>query len=731
MKKSMKKDGFNRRDFLKRGSATTLLAMAGGMPLSGAAAPVPPSDSAAGAAQGPDPGSNPATAFPRVWMSTEAGATAEHFADLAAHGVELIETRDFKNARRHGLKTMFMGGQIRPQDVTRMGLTPEYAVAIGGTYRDLSIDSHTFAFSKGPQTVVIGLPIFFAPYDWKTGKYFTEDQTFGQYFDSSYFSTDRAFKAEAVVRQRDYDGKQHLAIVPAEISGRSRTGLRLRFDLSKVEGDLDHVMLAVYWRTRQLSPAAASTRQATARLVRESLEQFAKENGGAFPGDVVHAMRFADECFLMTSFAHSPKCSLPLYDYSESGIAAYLKLNGTDDYPRAWGFPEAFGVNAYRDWLYAFHTCTAALVKAVVEAAHKVAPEIIIFRNPTRFNPTPFATLPNDHDGCSTQLLAQQFDMINADPYPVARNGDSQHRNSDRDPRPGYIESIIPLESAYWSGLVRRFNKKLVTWLQAHTFAHDLQHISPSDAHHIYSQAVRYNPDGLMWLGYQPGDTAESPFLGMTLPDARPETWKALRTINDRTRRDLGKPKKTPDIAVLRFYGERSLVDLERRNLHDRFLTEQILTGLTMDLDIPYDVFEYYRREDVDWRELRSYRRVILCVLDLKGLPLHQWYRQNTAVSVVCWDPTSLAANPSFTGITRLQPIAGQSISVTGPTGVALPSNLAFAATLRFPAVCLARAGDACCAWRNGNVLFATFLPSDPFDDGEYVKWLLNGDIAV
>ena len=205
---------------------------------------------------------------------------------------------------------------------------------------------------------------------------------------------------------------------------------------------------------------------------------------------------------------------------------------------------------------------------------------------------------------------------------------------------------MIPLEVAYWSGLVRRFGKKLVPWMQAHTWAHYLLHPMPGDVHHMYEQVAPYDPDGIMWLGYKPGDTAKSPQFGLTLPDARPETWKALRCINYRAQRDLGRPKKVPPVAILRFYAERSLVDLERRNLHDRFLTEQILTGLTMDLAIPYDVFEYYKREDLDCGELRAYRRVIMCVTDLEGLPLDELMRQNIPLAVVCWNASSLTAHP-------------------------------------------------------------------------------------
>ena len=759
--KSKNEDGLSRRGFLQGGSAATLAAMLGAVPAAAQTAHEGTSATPEGKTISKE--IEPDAGFPRVWMSSpESALPTASFEDLAAHGVQVIETTDIQSARKYGLQVMlasdvdgmFMGEIIGPEEVARKGLTPEYAVAIAGTYKDLSIDSHTFPFARGQHTIEIGLPWHYAPYDWKTRKYFTGNHTFDGYFDAGIFSTGRAFKAEVVIKQQDYDGRQHVVIVPAVISDRGSLSLRVTFDLTNVEGDLDHTMLAVYWRTNQLSPAAASTREIVARSVRAMLDRFTRENGGVFPGDVIRGMRFGDECFLRTGFVNSPKCAIPLYDYSDSGIAGYRKLNGIDEYPRVWGFPEVFGVNAYRDWLYAYHTATAELVKSVVSEAHKVAPRLLVFRNPTRFNPTPFATLANDHDGCSTQLLAQQFDMVNPDPYPVSRTGDSQCTNSDRDPRAGYIASIIPLENAYWSGLVRRFGKKLVPWMQSHTFSYDLQHPSPNDVQRMYGQVVDYNPDGIMWLGYEPGDTAELPRYGMTLPDARPETWKALRCINHRAQHDLGRPKKVPGIAVLRFYAERSLVDLERRHLHDRFLTEQILTGLTIDLDIPYDVFEYYKREDLDCRELRGYRRVIMCITGLEGLPLDELKRQRTPLSIVCWNAASLTAHPEFSGVTKLRQLPGESVGVTeptfvgatvpenftgitewksnldvkGPSGVIIPAGIVYGATLQSAATSIAKAGDQCCAWRYRNAIFSSFLPRDPFDDGEYVRWLLNGD---
>ncbi len=761
-RKQNDENGFSRRDFLQSGSAATLMAMLGQAPVAAQSSSEATSDASEAVKVSKESESD--AGFPRVWLSSpDAPLTADRFQDLVNHGAQVIETLDIENARKHGLRVMlscdaggmFMGNSIGGRDATQMGLTPEYAVAIAGTYNDLSIDSHTFPFSKGQHTIEIGLPHHYAPYDWKTKKYFTDNHTFDSYFGEEIFSTDRAFKAEVIVKQKDYDRRQHLSIIPAVIGERNRLSLRLTFDLTNVEGDLDHTMLAVYWRTNQLSPAAVSTRETAARTARATLDRFTRENNGVFPDDVICALRFGDECFLRTGFVNSPKCAIPVYDYSDSGIAGFRKLSG-QEYPRGWGFPEFFGVDAYRDWLYAFHSATAELVKSVVTEAHKVSPRIIVFRNPTRFNPTPFATLANDHDGCSTQLLAQQFDMINADPYPVSRTGDSQSTNSDRDPRLGYIASIIPLENSYWSGLVRRFGKKLVPWVQSHTFSHDLQHPSPNDVERIFEQTLAYNPDGLMWLGYQPGETAESPNYGMTLPDARPETWKALRSINFRAQRKLGRHKDVPEVAVLRFYAERSLVDLERRHLHDRFLTEQILTGLAIDLDVHYDVFEYHKREHLDCSELRSYRRVIMCVSDLEGLPLEQLKKENIPLAIVCWNAQSLTAHPEFSGIAKLVQLPGEAVGVTeptyrgvtvpnnysgitewksdlevaGPSGIVIPAGIAYAATLRRATTSIAKAGDECCAWRHGNVVFSSFLPRDPFDAGEYVRWLLHGDAA-
>jgi hypothetical protein len=179
-------------------------------------------------------------------------------------------------------------------------------------------------------------------------------------------------------------------------------------------------------------------------------------------------------------------------------------------------------------------------------------------------------------------------------------------------------------------------------------------------------------------------------------------------------------------VAVLRFYAERSLVDLERHNLHDRFLTERILTGLTMDLDIPYDVFEFYKREDVNPQALRSYKRVIMCVRDLEGLPLDQFAKEKIQLSIVCWNGDSLAAHFAFTGVKQGYHLAEDAIVVSRGPGETLSASLASGVILRSPASPLAKSGEQCCLWRQRNTVFASFISQDPSDDGEYVRWLLD-----
>jgi hypothetical protein len=45
--------------------------------------------------------------------------------------------------------------------------------------------------------------------------------------------------------------------------------------------------------------------------------------------------------------------------------------------------------------------------------------------------------------------------------------------------------------------------------------------------------------------------------------------------------------------------------------------------------------------------------------------------------------------------------------------------------SMRAKAPSIAFAGDQCCLWRQGSTMSAGFIPDDPFDDAEYVRWLM------
>ena len=677
--------------------------------------------------------------FPKVWMTSYWPSDAKGkalppnpatYADLAAHGVQGVDLygnivkEDLELARKYGLKLSWVFRHGLPADVLKShGIERECAVAIGGTYNYLSIDSHTFPFAAGTHAIDIYPPVHYAPYDAGTKLYLTDNTTFGKYLFSD---TSMVAKAEVVVARKLFDGRQHLTIVPAEITRRNKDHVTLSFQLTGEEGDLQNTMIAVYWKTGSDSPSAEATRQAKTLAIRKSLDDLIRENGGTFPHDVVCAMRYEDEGFLHTGFAHSPMCSIPLYDYSKSGIRGFQALNAADDFPRTWAFPEIYGVNAYRDWLYSFHQATAELVRIAVSEVHKIAPDVRVFRNITRFNPTNFATLPNDHDGCSTQLLTEQFDMISPDPYPVARTGDSQSANPDREPRTGYIESMIPLECAYFSGLTKRMGKPLFPWIQSHAFMKDLAHSSSSDALHLYGQVVKANPDGIFWLGYRADHTADGHGMTCTIPDARPNTWKTIGNINKRAPRDLGRPESPREIAVLRFYAERALVDLERHSPYDRFLTERLLGALTLDLDEPYDIYEYYKREDLQANVLKRYHRVFLCVDDLEGLPLAELSEAKIPLSIVCFNGKSLAAHPEFTGVSEFRQLEQPQVIKAKGAALSIGADLAFAVALNDPSAGIASSGEQCCLWQWKQARFASFIPSDPFDDAEYTRWLMK-----
>ena len=112
----------------------------------------------------------------------------------------------------------------------------------------------------------------------------------------------------------------------------------MEFDLTGARGDLDNVMLAVYWRMRgpiyeqpqpsnyfgnTASPHAAGTAEGFCAQIKQEIARWTEANGDTFPSDVVMGIRLGDEDFLQTvpNGPANPAQSMPLWDYSDDAIS--------------------------------------------------------------------------------------------------------------------------------------------------------------------------------------------------------------------------------------------------------------------------------------------------------------------------------------------------------------------------------------------------------------------------
>ena len=581
-------------------------------------------------------------AFPRVWTSVSGCRTAEEFeqmaADCVAHGVQVVESRngdtDFLAAqlaicRKYGLK-MFFGipdPSKTDNDAKKSGLY-ELAVMSGGCYRGLAIDRNLFAFTPGRHEIIVEPPVYSRDQAYaKHPHYYMLGD--GHYF-GGYVPTG---EAEVIVPERLFDGRQHLRILPAKVEWappdakpendsvahladakeiKERRLVKLSFDLTGLEGcRLDKVGLAVYWAMDDKSPDwkpdrtcysvfSRHTRQRMRWRVRAALDRWRKANGGTFPADVVIAVRLGDEIFNATSFLNGPAVSFPLWDYSASARDAFAKATPEGvTYPRTWGASEVYGPDACAQFLYLFHKACADYLKVAVDDFHAAVPTLQTFRNTTRGGVWSYG---NDHDGTGQELLAEVLDFLHLDPYPVHEGG--------------YNGGCIPFDMAYMSGLARRYNKKLVPWLQAHRFpSGKLVHPTPDDLRRIYEQHTRFAPDAIMWLGYNPrGDSC-------TFPNGDKASWEAAKAIHADFAKRPEPVRKRPDMAVVRPYSARALVcegGDGTRHPEDAILCEFVRIW-SRELSREYDIFEVPPFESDAARakrtaELAKYRHVISSV---------------------------------------------------------------------------------------------------------------------
>ena len=419
---------------------------------------------------------------------------------MKAHGVGLgsVKTgsveecrRTLATARHAGMKLSIEFPDITEDAkvVRAAGLEPVDAVMIGGVYRGKAIDRHVFAFTAGKQEIVVEPPVYDRKFAYSRGSSYSGPGAKGEPIAHYFPNMPDPLRAEIVVPLRAFDGRQHLKIIPAEITPAAldtkldrdsvtadlppssetaqRRLFKLSFDLTGLESArLDQVGIAVYWPyhgypyywmfgSGLVSAAADSTREALRRTVRKQVGVWSEANGGAFPVDTVIAARFGDECFLTTGhvLANADMVSYPLWEYSEPQIAAYRQHAGALEFPRTWGFPEVYGPDAYAWWQYAFHEKCAELAGVVRDEVAHSAPGLLIFRNTTRAG---VFSLGNDHDGSGPDLLTRNLDLVHLDPYPVTGGG--------------YQENTIPTDMSYYAGLARRYKRPLVPWLQAHAY---------------------------------------------------------------------------------------------------------------------------------------------------------------------------------------------------------------------------------------------------------------------
>lgn len=579
-----------------------------------------------------------AEGFPRTWMSVQwAGDMDAKAADLAGHGVEVVEVPvwDVKICRealavcrKHGLRGF--GSMGEPSESSRGALSGkpyERAVMIGGAYRGLAIDRNLFSFTPEVHDVIIEPPVYSVrqPYAGKTGR------------SGHYFSERVPLRAEVVVPLKPYDGRQHLKIIPCDLLPLepgmvpendtvtdamrgsdevvNRRLVHIRFDLTPYKDALlEKVGLAVYWVSDtegrgwkngrgQMSVFSPHTRAAAVHDVTFRLERWAEANGGAFPADVICAIRYGDECYNVTGWRDCPAASFPLYGYSESGLAAFHELAPAGlEPPRTWGFPEVYGEEAYGALLYNYHKGCADLTRAVVEAAHRIAPSVKVFRNTTRAGAWDYG---NDHDGSGQELLAGALDAVHLDPYPV---------------RATYNAESIPFDMGYLSGLARRYGKPLLPWLQAHAYAPcGLGHVTPEQVARMWEQHRAFAPDGIMWLGYGGKANGE---CTMTFPYGNPASWEKAGEIHRAFREDGPLSRPAAKLAVLRHYSTRALVceahDGSVRNPADALLRE-FVRAWSVDCGRAYDVFEIPPFENAEaaakrTEELKKYELVVTTV---------------------------------------------------------------------------------------------------------------------
>ncbi len=568
--------------------------------------------------------------WPRAWVSYQvwernslSNSLEKDFIDLKEHhtglvsmGAKSVEDAKMKLAvaRKLGMKFHIQLNKMneRKDLLAGMGLKAVDALMIGGVCQGKAIDRFLYTFTPGKHSVIIEPPVYNATFAYRSRKDsatipYEDREKLGHY----YPDMPNPVKAEIVVPQKVFDGKQHLTILPASIEElpagtnpeddsvlpsmrdvneiKNRKLYRISFDLTGMDkAMLTKIGIAVYWPYHgsdkwyvfgngTLSMAAESTLEAARRDAQKQLNVWKEANGGSFPTDVVIATRIGDEHFYISSHLYQPDktVNFPLWDYSEPAVKTFTRNAGNIAYPRTWGYPEIYGTDAYAWWLYTLHQNSAALIKATVEEGEKQAPGMLFFRNTTRAG---IFSLANDHDGSGPELLTRQLNVVHLDPYPA---GGAWWGGS------GYRDDIIR-DMSYYAGLSRRYHRLLIPWMQAHIYGgpDGLQHVTPAQVKRMGEEQYAMGVDAIMWLGYGPS-------VNNTFPKTRPESWEqATRFHKQLIQKPPGKP--TAKLAVLRSYRAWALTSYDEKHILNPkdWLLQQWLEVWAVKNRQPYDVFE-------------------------------------------------------------------------------------------------------------------------------------------
>ena len=638
-----------------------------------------------------------------VWMTyvNVVNGVDKDFRDMKAHGIEGVEINTYPSiwvgdeiepaqalecARKHGLQLAFTIENItlRADRIASHGIAPTPSVMIGGAYQGEAIDWRRFSFTPRRHEIVIEKPIFGADWTLGNGYYFAELLP--------------PHRAEVIVKEKDYDGTQHLLILPATVEPRDEHTYLMAFDLTGARGDLDNVMLAVYWRMRgpiyeqpqpanyfgnTASPHANGTAAGLRAQIKREIARWREANGGSFPDDIVMGIRVGDEDFLQTvpNGPANPAQSMPLWDYSDEAVAAFERLNPDDAYPRHWTYREAFGERAYADWMWSLHRACARLLRAAKEALRQEGLGALkTYRNLTRCNSF---YVGNDHGGMSLDMSAREIDIVSADPYPA----------SDR----GFADHSIPGDMGYVAGLARRHGKELMPWVQGH----EGRHPPPAHLDRIYEQHVAQGPTRIMYLGY--GATESPPRgTGATFPDGNVDSWERSRELNLQFQRDAPRRIKAR-IAALRDYRVWSLNAFGQDDCLDRFFAG-ILDNISVQYGTHYDPIETRSLEELNWEEVARYDLVIA------ALPRNvECWERFAALPARCIllasDCETLAANETITGVQSSSEVEiGGEIALLD--GASLQSHYTRCAEVSPAAQTLGRHGEKTCIWQAGQIIY-------------------------